>query len=287
AGTPYERLVARYEAYTAQEDRLVREDAPGLLAPPVAWRCRWRPLGGGGPGLLMAVATAHSVLGRRLGRPAPPTDQAKPTISGKSALLAPVASSISLFGVYLLFKYTDLHPEVAYRYVATAFGALNVGLTLGAVLRALGPRALGRRAVPIPQVLEGPVPEGAPAGYRALATPADCLGAAAGAALAAFYLSPLPALTTWEANNFLAWAIAIQSLGLITPASFGTACLFLGGLFLYDVWWVYGTDVMLTVALKVDAPIKFLYPKDPTLVAQGLAGSTTRLASLGLGDVVI
>jgi minor histocompatibility antigen H13 len=36
--------------------------------------------------------------------------------------------------------------------------------------------------------------------------------------------------------------------------------LMLWGLFFYDIFWVYGTDVMLTVAKSIDAPIKLMFP---------------------------
>ena len=33
-------------------------------------------------------------------------------------------------------------------------------------------------------------------------------------------------------------------------------------LFFYDIFFVFGTDVMLSVAKSIDAPIKLLFPKD-------------------------
>ena len=54
----------------------------------------------------------------------------------------------------------------------------------------------------------------------------------------------------------------------------------LWGLFFYDIFWVYGTDVMVTVAKSLDAPIKLMFPynwnEDPPLFSM-----------LGLGDIVI
>jgi minor histocompatibility antigen H13 len=54
------------------------------------------------------------------------------------------------------------------------------------------------------------------------------------------------------------------------------------GLFIYDVFWVFGTDVMVTVAKGFDAPIKLLYPK--TVITEGVK---TEFSMLGLGDIVI
>lgn len=38
-----------------------------------------------------------------------------------------------------------------------------------------------------------------------------------------------------------------------------TGCILLSGLFLYDIFWVFGTDVMVTVAKSFEAPIKCKY----------------------------
>jgi hypothetical protein len=40
------------------------------------------------------------------------------------------------------------------------------------------------------------------------------------------------------------------SLGAISLGSFQTGAILLAGLFCYDIFWVFGTDVMMTVATK-------------------------------------
>jgi minor histocompatibility antigen H13 len=52
------------------------------------------------------------------------------------------------------------------------------------------------------------------------------------------------------------------------------------GLFLYDIWWVFGTEVMVSVARDFNAPIKILWPKDLGAVDSGFT-------LLGLGDIVL
>lgn len=51
-------------------------------------------------------------------------------------------------------------------------------------------------------------------------------------------------------------------------------------LFFYDIFFVFGTDVMLTVAKGIDAPIKLKFPKD-------YSGEKPEFSILGLGDIVI
>ncbi len=52
------------------------------------------------------------------------------------------------------------------------------------------------------------------------------------------------------------------------------------GLFFYDIFWVYGTDVMVTVAKSFDAPIKLLFVYD-------WDNTPPKSSMLGLGDIVI
>ena len=61
------------------------------------------------------------------------------------------------------------------------------------------------------------------------------------------------------------------------------ATLLPGGLFFYDIFWVFGTKVMVTVAKSFEAPIKLVFPQD--LLENGLGA--TNMAMLGLGDIVI
>lgn len=54
----------------------------------------------------------------------------------------------------------------------------------------------------------------------------------------------------------------------------------LWALFFYDIFWVYGTDVMVTVAKNLDIPIKLIFPY---LNATG----EQKFSMLGLGDIVV
>lgn len=53
-------------------------------------------------------------------------------------------------------------------------------------------------------------------------------------------------------------------------------------LFFYDIFFVFGTDVMLTVAKGIDAPIKLQFPKE---WVEG--DEKPKYSILGLGDIVI
>ena len=62
--------------------------------------------------------------------------------------------------------------------------------------------------------------------------------------------------------------------------NFKISFILLWGLFFYDIFWVYGTDVMVTVAKSIDAPIKLMFPID-------LTTTPIKFSILGLGDIVI
>jgi len=87
----------------------------------------------------------------------------------------------------------------------------------------------------------------------------------------------------WIANNMLGLAFAINGVELLQLNNIQTGGLLLAGLFFYDIFWVFGTDVMVTVAKAFDAPIKLVFPQD--LLEKGFEANN--FAMLGLGDIVI
>lgn len=87
----------------------------------------------------------------------------------------------------------------------------------------------------------------------------------------------------WVANNLFGLAFAINAVELLHLNNVATGCILLCGLFFYDIFWVFGTDVMVTVAKSFEAPIKLVFPQD--LLSNGF--SANNFAMLGLGDIVI
>jgi singapore isolate B (sub-type 7) whole genome shotgun sequence assembly, scaffold_0 len=73
-------------------------------------------------------------------------------------------------------------------------------------------------------------------------------------------------------------------LGYESIGSFKNGFILMAGLFLYDIFWVFGTEVMVKVATGVKGPIKFVFPK-----ALPAPNEYTReyYSMLGLGDVVV
>ncbi|GAA5967632.1 hypothetical protein JCM8115_007009 [Rhodotorula mucilaginosa] len=91
--------------------------------------------------------------------------------------------------------------------------------------------------------------------------------------------------THWVLVNVVALSFAYNAISLIALDSFITGSILLAGLFVYDVWWVFGSqhvfgdNVMVEVATSFDGPIKIVFPRNLA------AGRDFTL--LGLGDIVL
>ncbi|KAL5598337.1 hypothetical protein BROUX41_003604 [Berkeleyomyces rouxiae] len=76
--------------------------------------------------------------------------------------------------------------------------------------------------------------------------------------------------------NTIAVCLCQMTFSILSPTTFVTGSLVLVGLFVYDIVMVFYTPLMVTVATKLDAPIKLV------------ASSASRKSSmLGLGDIVV
>lgn len=80
----------------------------------------------------------------------------------------------------------------------------------------------------------------------------------------------------WTTNNILGIAFTIGGILLLKVPNFKIIFALLWALFFYDIFWVFGSDVMVTVATKFDVPIKLKFPD-----------GSGRFSILGLGDMVI
>jgi minor histocompatibility antigen H13 len=85
----------------------------------------------------------------------------------------------------------------------------------------------------------------------------------------------------WWLTNLMGFAFSYSALQLLSPTTFDTGSLILCALFVYDIIMVFYTPMMVTVATKLDVPIKLLIPRP--VDKDGKAG----FSMLGLGDIVI
>jgi minor histocompatibility antigen H13 len=164
------------------------------------------------------------------------------SLSLKQAMLFPVTGSVTLFSLYMIIKYLPKE-----WFIHALVGYLTLA-SVGALAALVKPR------------LGASIPIGA-----------ACCG------ISLVYLFT----RNWVLNNVIAFAICVVALELVHLNSFATGAMLLSGLFFYDIFWVFGTDVMVTVAINIDGPIKLLFPQNI------LSDDWTKKSLLGLGDIVI
>merc|ERR1712226_177692 len=91
----------------------------------------------------------------------------------------------------------------------------------------------------------------------------------------------------WIINNIFGVSFSVVGIRSIGISSYKAGAIMLVGLFLYDIFWVFGSksvfgsNVMVSVAKGVEAPIKLMFPR-----SMGGCG-TLQHSMLGLGDIVV
>uniref|UniRef100_A0A8C4IDJ0 Minor histocompatibility antigen H13 n=1 Tax=Dicentrarchus labrax TaxID=13489 RepID=A0A8C4IDJ0_DICLA len=180
------------------------------------------------------------------------------TITGRDAARFPIIASCTLFGLYLFFK---------------VFSQEYINLLLSVYFFGLGVLALSHTMRNKPET----VFTGTVLNYEFDTKNLVCL--LISSVVGVWYLLK----KHWIANNLFGLAFALNGVELLHLNNVSTGCILLGGLFVYDVFWVFGTNVMVTVAKSFEAPIKLVFPQD--LLERGLEASN--FAMLGLGDIVI
>ncbi|KAG1752921.1 signal peptide peptidase-domain-containing protein [Suillus lakei] len=203
-------------------------------------------------------------------------------LSSADAWLFPVAGSVALFGMYAIMKYFG--KEWINWLLAWYFSIAGVGSvwkSAASLVRfAVGDarwKTFDRNRV---LVLKGP------RGLCLMLQLRKCVSLRT-PTIAVFPLALIPSVLFSRSRksalitDILALSFSHNAICLLKLDSFKTGCILLSGLFFYDIYWVFGTDVMLTVATSLDVPIKLLWPK--SLVFASERGNTL----LGLGDIVI
>jgi len=89
----------------------------------------------------------------------------------------------------------------------------------------------------------------------------------------------------WTLNNILGIAFSIFGIENLMLGQFKVGFILLGLLFFYDIFWVFGTPVMVTVAKNLDGPIKLMFPKNLESIVNGVSPGDFNM--IGLGDIVI
>ncbi|KAG8744458.1 hypothetical protein FRC10_010128 [Ceratobasidium sp. 414] len=196
-------------------------------------------------------------------------------LSASDAIWFPVIGSVVLGGFYLAFKYLGdewINKLMGYYFLVA--GVASVWNCLASLAKYLFPRAYkSTPLIPLPLV-----------GIKLRLPTLVLLLPSALPSLYYFVTKSKSALLT----DILALSVAHSALSTLKLDSLQTGCVLLGGLFFYDVWWVFGTSVMTTVATSLDIPVKLLFPRSIlSLLSLVPAPEKNQNMLLGLGDVVI
>jgi minor histocompatibility antigen H13 len=206
---------------------------------------------------------------------------AQESMTTSDAMRFPLVGSCVLFGLFLCFKFLpkELVNILLAGYITIIGAIVVVGTVLPFVERlfppALRERVLSFGALPrVPFLIKERTPLEVTVPEAALAAPALAVGV--------WYF----ATKDWLANNVLGLALSIMGIEAMSLGSMQTAGILLTGLFFYDIFWVFCTPVMVSVAKNFEAPIKLLFPRS-SLRAAAAAGEKAQFAMLGLGDIVL
>ena len=88
----------------------------------------------------------------------------------------------------------------------------------------------------------------------------------------------------WWLTNIFGFGFAYSALQIVSPTTVSTGVLILVALFFYDIYFVFYTPIMVTVATQLDIPAKLMFPR-PRF--PGESEKSNPMSMLGLGDVVL
>ncbi|KAJ2656045.1 hypothetical protein IW148_005797 [Coemansia sp. RSA 1199] len=192
-------------------------------------------------------------------------------VSSEDAYMFPVYGSVALFSMYLVFKYLNTE---------------WVNFLLSAYFAVLGVAALAQVGV---RIVKGTTGLKLPLYHVHLVHRHKTMLHLRFSNLHLAMLGVSMVLTgvylfskNWVISNLLGLAFSFSAITLIRLDSFKSGMIMLAGLFAYDIFWVFGTEVMVSVAKNFDAPIKVVFPKD-VFPADG----KLQFTMLGLGDIVV
>ncbi|XP_074568522.1 signal peptide peptidase 1-like [Curcuma longa] len=195
-------------------------------------------------------------------KPTPPSE----TISNECAMWIPLVRSAMLLSQFLLFKFfsKDLVNAVLTCYFFV-LGIVDLSATLLPALKHFLPKQWNDNFI----IWCAPYFHSASLEFTRSQVVASIPGT--------FFCVWYALKKHWLANNILGIAFCIQGIEMLPLGSFKTGAILLVELFFYDIFWVFFTPVMVSVAKSFDAPIKLLFPT---------ADAARPFSMLGLGDIV-
>lgn len=192
-------------------------------------------------GSLIAMAMLMIILASLRFRHDVLNSQAADSYGTSGALAVPVVASIALFTIYVFLRFV---PAEYFNALASTYASVMAMYLLGAFLEHYTK----------PTILTGTF----------------CV------AVTGVYMWT----GNWVASNVLAIGTGAASLAITGVDNFTTAFITLFALFFYDIFWVFGTDVMIAVATNIKAPVLLTFPHH-------IFGDHSPQSLLGIGDMFV
>ena len=213
------------------------------------------------------------------------------TMKQKDAWIFPIMGSAVLFGLYLLFKFfNEKYLNILLHLYFTLIGSFSIGQLIEEKIIEKEPfKSLReKKAFSIPKI---PYlnPDGATVSLLNIIT--FSLGLIVGVI---YFLKK-----NWILNNILGMAFSVFGIENLTLGEFKVGLILLSLLFFYDIFWVFYTPVMVSVAKKIEGPVKLMFPKLQAAIEQmrkekgedneyaGKPYDPREYNMIGLGDIVI
>lgn len=195
-------------------------------------------------------------------------------MTNKDAYLFPIYGSVVLFGLYIVYKIFDknlLNMVLSVHF--TFFGFLSLIQMLCYHLDKIFPQ--WEKVIVLRRKYELKLPFYSRSFDISVSRTEILAGLIALPPTVGYFISK-----HWLLNNLFGVSFSVCGIESLILPNFQVGFILLWGLFFYDIFWVYGTDVMYTVAKSVDAPIKLIFPVN-------LFVEQPNYSMLGLGDIVI
>ena len=213
------------------------------------------------------------------------------TMKQKDAWLFPVIGSSVLLGLYLLFKFfNDKYLNILLHIYFTLIGSFSIGQLIEEKIIDKEPfKSLGEQDLfTIPKI-----PYFNPEGSKI--TKLNVCTFAFGLIIGFIYFMK----KNWILNNILGMAFSIFGIENLMLGEYKVGLILLSLLFFYDIFWVFYTPVMVSVAKNIEGPVKLMFPKLQAAIDlikkekgedheyAGKAYDPREYNMIGLGDIVI
>jgi len=212
--------------------------------------------------------------------PPPPME----TMRKEDAMQFPLIGSAALFSLYMAFKFLNKdYVKLLISFYFCAVGCLALTVTCAPGLETIMGK-MGKKRFHFDKKISHPLPSfifgESPWDLEVDISLGEVLSFFASVLFCGLYFQK----RHWTYNNVLGMSFCLQGIERFSLGTYKIGAILLVGLFFYDIFWVFGTEVMVTVAKNLDGPIKILFPRSLT---PDPITNKINLSLLGLGDIVI